>query len=64
LSVKGTRKQEGAGNCMVTSFMICTPHYVRVIISRRMRWAVHVVRWERGEVCSRFWGRNLRERDY
>jgi hypothetical protein len=28
--------------------MICTLHYIRVIKSRRMRWAVHMVRQGRG----------------
>jgi len=37
---------------------------VRVIKSRRMRWAGHVARmWEERGVC-RFWVRNLRERDH
>ena len=35
---------------------------MRVIKSRRMRWAGHVAEWGRGEVYNRFlWG-NLRER--
>ena len=37
--------------------------YFAVIKSRRMRWAGHVVRME-GEVCTRFWWGNLRERDH
>ena len=31
-----------------------SPNIVRVITSRRMRWAGHVARME-GEVCTRFW---------
>ena len=40
-----------------------SPNIVRVIKSRRMRWAGHVARTE-GEVCTRFWWGNLRERDH
>jgi hypothetical protein len=37
---------------------------VRVIKSRRMRWAGHVAWMERGEACTGFcWG-NLREKDH
>ena len=39
-----------------------SPNIVRVIKSRRMRWVGHVARME-GEVCTRFWRGNLRERD-
>jgi hypothetical protein len=40
-----------------------SPTIVRVIKSRRMRWAEHVVRMGKGEACTGFlWG-NLRERD-
>ena len=41
------------------------PSIVRVVKSRRMRWAGHVARiWERGEVCTGFWRGNLRENDH
>ena len=40
-----------------------SPNIVRVIKSRRMRWAGHVARME-GEVCTRFWWWNLREREH
>ena len=41
-----------------------SPSIVRVIKSRRMRWAGHVARMGRGEVYIGFcWG-NLRERDH
>ena len=38
-----------------------SPNIVRVIKWRRMRWAGHV-EGRKGEVCTRFWWGNLRER--
>ena len=43
--------------------LYCSPNIVRVIESRRMRWAGHVARMGRGEACTVFWWGNLRERD-
>jgi hypothetical protein len=40
------------------------PIIVRVIKSRSLRWAWHVASMGRGEVCTRFWWGNLRERDH
>jgi hypothetical protein len=39
------------------------PNNVRVIKSRRLRWAGHVARMGKGELCTGFWFGNLRERD-
>jgi len=41
-----------------------SPNIIRVIKSRRMRWAVHVARMGREEVYTGFWWGNLRERDH
>ena len=38
------------------------PNIVRVVKSRRMRWAGHVARM--GEGCTEFWWGNVRERDH
>ena len=40
------------------------PNIVRVVKSRRMRWASMWSVWGRGEGCTRFWWGNLRERDH
>jgi len=44
--------------------LYCSPNIVRVIKSRRMRWAGRVAHMRRGEVIKGFWWRNLRERDH
>jgi hypothetical protein len=38
-----------------------SPNIIRVIKSRRMRWAGHVHVWVRGEVHTGFWWGDLRE---
>jgi hypothetical protein len=44
--------------------MYCSPIIVRVIKTRRMKWAEHVARMRRGEACTGFWWRNLGERHH
>ena len=39
-----------------------SPKIVRVIKSRRMRWAAHVARIGKGVACAGFWWENLRKR--
>jgi hypothetical protein len=41
-----------------------SPYIVRVIKSRRMKWAGHVARMGRGEVCTVFWLGGPKARDH
>jgi len=43
--------------------LYCSPNIVRVIKSRRMKWAGHVERMGRGENYTGIWWGSLRERD-
>ena len=42
--------------------LYCSPNIVRVIKSRRMRWAGNVARMKEGRVVHKVWWGNLRER--
>ena len=44
--------------------LYCSPNIVRVIKSRRMRWAGHVARMGIGEAYTGFWWGNLKEKDH
>jgi hypothetical protein len=46
------------------NYLYCSTNIVRVIKSRRMRWAGHVARMGRGDACTGFWWGNLRKRDH
>ena len=44
--------------------LYCSPNIVRVIKSRRTRWAGHVARMGRGETYTGVWWGYLKERDH
>jgi hypothetical protein len=44
--------------------LYCSPNIVRVITSRRMRWAGHVARMGKERGCIGSWWVNQRERDH
>jgi hypothetical protein len=41
-----------------------SPDIIRQIKSRRMRWAGHVARMERGKTCTRFWWESPKEKGH
>ena len=45
------------------SFLYSLPNIVRVVKSKRIKWAGHVARMVREEGCTGFWWRNLWERE-
>jgi hypothetical protein len=44
--------------------LFSSPHIIRVVKSKRMRWAGHVARMGKREVHTGFWWGDLRESDY
>ena len=68
MGLRGTRKQGNGENYIMKSYsdLHSLPNIVRVVKSRRMRWAGYVARMGqgRGEGCTEFWWGNLRERDH
>ena len=44
--------------------LYCSPNIVRVIKSRRMRWAGHLAHMGRGEPYAEFWWGNLKESEH
>jgi hypothetical protein len=60
------KKEEVIGTgreCITRSYMMCTPNIIRVIRSRRMRWAGHVAFTEKTG-AYRFWWAHVRERNH
>jgi hypothetical protein len=49
-------------NHIEVNYVYSLPNIVRMVKSRRMRWAGHVVRMGRREVCKGCWWGNLSER--
>jgi hypothetical protein len=49
LDLRGTNEQDAGENCITRSFIICTssPDIVRMVKSRKTRWAGHIARNER-----------------
>jgi len=58
----GTAVENSGVNDIKTSWTVSL-NIVRVIKSRKMRWAGHVARLRRGEACIEFWWRNMGIRD-
>jgi hypothetical protein len=63
----GSKRDEGTGEWRKLrtgeiNDLYCSPNIVRVIISRRMRWAGHVALvGGRGEMYTGFWWGNLKD---
>jgi hypothetical protein len=66
LLLEGMFWSRGSLKCGMKLLIIrcSSPTIVRVIKSRRMRWAGHVDRMGKGEAGTEFWWGNLRERDH
>jgi len=69
LEIFGTRMDEVKGEWRILhneelNDLYFLPNIVRVIKSRRMRWAGHVARMDEERVCMGSWWGNRRERDH
>jgi hypothetical protein len=67
--ILGPKRDEVTGECRKLhnkelNEIYASPNIVRVIKSRKMRWAGHVALWGRREVYTGFWWGNLGERDH
>jgi hypothetical protein len=62
--VFGPKRDELTGEWRTLHNLYSLPNIVRVVKSIRMRWAGHVARMGRGEVCTGFWWGSPREGDY
>jgi hypothetical protein len=64
----GTKKEEDLSRRKLHNYelhgLYSSPNIVRVIKSRRMRWAGHVARMGRGELFTGFWFGGLKARDH
>jgi hypothetical protein len=59
-----SKKEDTCSGVIEELHDLYSPTTVRVIKSRRMRWARHVARMGSGEAYTGFWLGNLRERDH
>jgi hypothetical protein len=66
LVARGGRNDRGVGKLCNEELndLYSSSNIVRVIKSRRMRWAGHVKRMRRTEACTGFWWGNLKVRDH
>jgi hypothetical protein len=58
--MRGRRKLHNEG----LRDLYCSPSRIRMISSRRMRWAGHVARMEEKRNAYRYWWESQKERDH